>query len=435
MTQKKNYSVPFIIITTLFFLWGFITVLVDSLVPRLKDVFELSYFQAGMVQSAFFAAYFVFSIPAGSLLSKIGYKNGIFIGLLTMATGCFLFYPASSIRSFPIFLIAYFTLAAGITILQVAANPYVAVLGSEDGASSRLNLSQAFNSLGTAIAPAFGAAYLLSDKILSSSEIKMLSTQAQEEYYLSEAIAVQDPFLIFGGVLAVLALIFLFLKLPVIQKNKSGGYLKVLKNPKVLKGALGIFVYVGAEVAIGSYLVNYFISLDLAELIKSSSFLSSIASTQVGEDLYSIDNKAIVGAFVFLYWSAAMIGRFLGSVLMRFFAPNKVLLVFTLTAVALICMSISNTGTLAMFTILAVGLCNSIMFPTVFTLTLDGLGDSKPQASGIMCTAIVGGAVIPVAFGKLVDTYGFTIAFLLPMLCYLYIAFFALGQKISLKTI
>ena len=435
MTQKKNYTVPFIIITTLFFLWGFITVLVDSLVPRLKDVFELSYFQAGMVQSAFFAAYFVFSIPAGSLLSKIGYKNGIFIGLLTMAAGCFLFYPASSMRSFPIFLIAYFTLAAGITILQVAANPYVAVLGSEDGASSRLNLSQAFNSLGTAIAPAFGAAYLLSDKILSSSEIKMLSTQAQEEYYLSEAIAVQDPFLIFGGVLAVLGLIFLFLKLPVIQKSTSGGYLTVLKNSKVLKGALGIFVYVGAEVAIGSYLVNYFINLDLAEMIKSSSFLSSIASTQVGEDLNSIDNKAVVGAFVFLYWSAAMIGRFLGSVLMRFFPPNKVLLVFTLTAVALICMSISNTGTLAMFTILAVGLCNSIMFPTVFTLTLDGLGDSKPQASGIMCTAIVGGAVIPVAFGKLIDTYGFTIAFLLPILCYLYIAFFALRQKRSLKTI
>lgn len=433
MTQKKNYTVPFIIITTLFFLWGFITVLVDSLVPRLKDVFELSYFQAGMVQSAFFAAYFVFSIPAGSLLTKIGYKNGIFIGLLTMAAGCFLFYPASSMRSFPIFLMAYFTLAAGITILQVAANPYVAVLGSEDGASSRLNLSQAFNSLGTAIAPAFGAAYLLSDKILSSSEIKMLSTQAQEEYYLSEAIAVQDPFLIFGGVLAVLGLIFLFLKLPLIQKNTSGGYLKILKNPKALKGALGIFVYVGAEVAIGSYLVNYFINLDLAEIIKSNSFLSSIATSQVGDDLNSIDDKAVVGAFVFLYWSAAMVGRFLGSVLMRFFAPNKVLLVFTLTAVALICMSISNTGTLAMFTILAVGLCNSIMFPTVFTLTLDGLGDSKPQASGIMCTAIVGGAIIPVAFGKLVDTYGFTIAFLLPMLCYLYIAFFALRQKRIVK--
>lgn len=435
MTQKKNYTVSFIIITTLFFLWGFITVLVDSLVPRLKDVFELSYFQAGMVQSAFFAAYFVFSIPAGSLLTTIGYKNGIFIGLLTMAAGCFLFYPASSMRSFPIFLMAYFTLAAGITILQVAANPYVSVLGSEDGASSRLNLSQAFNSLGTAIAPAFGAAYLLSDKILSSSEIKMLSTQAQKEYYISEAIAVQDPFLIFGGVLAVLGFIFLFLKLPVIQKNTSGGYLAVLKNPKVLKGALGIFVYVGAEVAIGSYLVNYFINLDLAEIIKSSSFLSSIATSQVGDDLNSIDDKAVVGAFVFLYWSAAMVGRFLGSVLMRFFAPNKVLMVFTTAAVALICLSISNTGTLAMFTILAVGLCNSIMFPTVFTLTLDGLGDSKPQASGIMCTAIVGGAIIPVAFGKLVDTYGFTIAFLLPMLCYLYITYFALRQKRIQKAI
>lgn len=429
MTQNKNYTVPFIIITTLFFLWGFITVLVDSLVPRLKDVFELSYFQAGMVQSAFFAAYFIFSIPAGSLLSRIGYKNGIFIGLLTMATGCFLFYPASSMRSFPIFLIAYFTLAAGITILQVAANPYVAVLGSEDGASSRLNLSQAFNSLGTAIAPAFGAAYLLSDKILTSSEIDQLSPQAQENYFLSEAMAVQDPFLVFGAVLALLGFIFLFLKLPVIQKSTSGGYFKILKNPKVLKGAMGIFVYVGAEVAIGSYLVNYFISLDLAELIQSNSFLSSIATAQVGDDLNAIDNKGIVGAFVFLYWSSAMVGRFLGSALMRFFAPFKVLLVFTIAAIILINISILNTGVLAMFTILAVGLCNSIMFPTVFTLTLDGLGDSKPQASGIMCTAIVGGAIIPVAFGKLADSFGFTIAFLLPMLCYLYIAYFAIRHK------
>ena len=435
MGSSKSYTVPFIIITVLFFLWGFITVLVDSLVPRLKDVFELSYFQAGLVQSAFFAAYFVFSIPAGSLLSKVGYKNGIFIGLLTMAAGCFLFYPASSERSFSIFLVAYFTLAAGITVLQVAANPYVAVLGSEDGASSRLSLSQAFNSLGTAIAPAFGAAYLLSDKIMSSEEIEGLSENLRNQYYIAEATAVQDPFLIFGGILAVLGLIFLFIKLPVIQGSSSKGYGSLLKNSKVVLGALGIFVYVGAEVAIGSYLVNYFMELNLASVIKSNDTLQSIARSQLGKDLTDVDPKAIVGAFVFIYWTGAMIGRFIGSGLMKFMQPFKVLVTFTALAILMILLSISSSGLFAMWTILAVGLFNSIMFPTIFTLTLDGLGALKPQASGLLCMAIVGGAIIPVSFGALTDFVGFTIAFLLPILCYGYIMFFAFykGRVVSNK--
>ena len=179
MNQKKSYRSAFIVITTLFFLWGFITVLVDSLIPRLRDVFELSYFQAGLVQFAFFGAFFLLSIPAGFILTKIGYKKGIILGLSAMAVGCLLFYPASSYRIFGIFLFGYFTLAGGITILQVAANPYVALLGSEEGASSRLNLSQAFNSLGTAIAPLVGASFLLSDTIKTSEEINAMSESSQ----------------------------------------------------------------------------------------------------------------------------------------------------------------------------------------------------------------------------------------------------------------
>ena len=195
MSTSKGYRSAFIIVTVLFFLWGFITVLVDSLIPRLKDVFELSNFQSGLVQFAFFIAFFVFSLPAGSLLSKIGYKKGIILGLTTMAIGCLLFYPAASYRLFWVFLLGYFTLAAGITVLQVAANPYVAVLGTEAGASSRLNLSQAFNSLGTTIAPVIGAVFLLSDTIMTSEELSVLSDADRMAYFVSEAATVQKPFL------------------------------------------------------------------------------------------------------------------------------------------------------------------------------------------------------------------------------------------------
>jgi FHS family L-fucose permease-like MFS transporter len=429
---KTNYTVPFIIITVLFFLWGFVTVLVDSLVPRLREVFELSYFQAGLVQFAFFLAYFVFSIPAGILLSKVGYKKGIIIGLSTMAIGCLLFYPASSGRLFPVFLLGYFTLAAGITILQVAANPYVAVLGSEDGAGSRLNLAQAFNSLGASIAPIAGAAFLLSDKILTSNEITVLTEVQRETYYTTEAGAVQGPFLFFAAVIAVLAIAFVFIKLPQLQQTAKGGYSALLKKTSVWMGAAGIFVYVGAEVAIGSYLVNYFIDLNLEEIIRENETMGGIASFFLNANVENIDAKAVVGAFLFFYWTGAMVGRFVGSVLMRFIAPFKVLMTFTALAILMILISVSSVGLTAMWAVLAVGLFNSIMFPTIFTLTLNGLGELKPQASGLLCMAIVGGAIVPISFGALADSFGFALAFVLPIVCYAYIMFFAFykGRKI-----
>ncbi|MDX1426275.1 MAG: MFS transporter, partial [Salegentibacter mishustinae] len=207
MEQKKSYRTAFIFVTILFFLWGFITVLVDSLIPRLREVFTLSYFQAGMVQFAFFGAYFLLSIPAGYILSKIGYKRGIILGLSTMAIGCLLFYPAASYRVFGIFMLGYFTLAAGITILQVAANPYVTILGPERTASSRLNLSQAFNSLGTAIAPALGALFILQDKVKTTAEIEALDAAAQKSYLVAEAAAVQTPFLGIAAFIGVIALV------------------------------------------------------------------------------------------------------------------------------------------------------------------------------------------------------------------------------------
>ena len=430
-STKTSYRTAFIFLTLLFFLWGFLTVIVDSLIPRLKEVFELSYFQAGMVQLAFFLAYFFLSIPASFILSKIGYKKGIILGLLTMALGCLLFYPASSERVFWVFMLGYFILAAGITILQVAANPYVTILGPEKSAASRLNLSQAFNSLGTSIAPIIGALFILSDKIMTSQQIEGLSAAEKTKYYVAEASAVQVPFLTIAGILMAIALVFVFVNLPKVigEGEQKGSYAAAFKNRNLLMGALGIFCYVGAEVAIGSYMVNYFLKLELAEVVRNTPFMKTIANLFLTDDLNAVDGKAVVGIFVTFYWLGAMVGRFVGAYLTSVIKPSKVLTVFAIIAISLIIISTQTTGLVAMWTIIGVGLFNSIMFPTIFSLGLDELGDSKPQGSGIMCTMIVGGAIVPPLFGLLTDNYGFGLALLLVICCYLYIFFFGYKHK------
>jgi len=428
MSTNKSYKSALIFLTTLFFLWGFITVLVDSLVPRLKDVFEMSYAKTVLVQFAFFTAFFVVSVPAGAILSKIGYRKGIVLGLIIMALGCLLFYPAAEFRNFTIFLIGYFTLAGGITVLQVAANPYVALLGSEEGASSRLNLSQAFNSLGTTIAPVVGALFLLSDSVKTSEEINALSTLEKVDYYAEEAATVQTPFLLIATFIGILAVVFAFIKLPkVMQESPKGGYLSLLKNKLMLMGALGIFVYVGAEVAIGSFLVNYFDDMNLAILVAENDTMMNIANTiasTFNKSFSNSDPKSLLGIFIIFYWGGAMIGRFVGAYLTKIIPPGKVLSIFALLAILMIVISINTQGLLSMWSILAVGLFNSIMFPTIFTLTLEGLGELKAQASGLLCMAILGGAIIPFAFGGLIDGFGFKTAFILTMICYGYILYY-----------
>jgi len=428
MTSNKSYKSALIFLTTLFFLWGFITVLVDSLVPRLKDVFEMSYAKTVLVQFAFFTAFFVVSVPAGAILSKIGYRKGIVLGLIIMALGCLFFYPAAEYRNFIIFLVGYFTLAGGITVLQVAANPYVALLGSEEGASSRLNLSQAFNSLGTTLAPVVGALFLLSDSVKTSEEINVLSVTEKANYYAAEAATVQTPFLIIASFIGVLAIVFAFIKLPkVMQESPKGGYLSLLKNKLMLMGALGIFLYVGAEVAIGSFLVNYFYDMNLAVLVAENEMMMNIANTiasTFNKTFSNSDPKSLLGIFIIFYWGGAMIGRFVGAYLTKIITPGKVLSIFALSAIVMIAISITSNGLVSMWSILAVGLFNSIMFPTIFTLTLEGLGELKAQASGLLCMAIVGGAIIPFIFGSLIDSFGFKTAFILTILCYGYILYY-----------
>ena len=422
----------FVAVTSLFFMWGFITVLVDALIPRLKDVFELTFLQAGLVQFAWFAAYGLLSIPGGNLISKIGYQRGILVGLATAGLGCLLFYPAAATRLYPLFLLALFVVAGGITVLQVAANPYISVLGPEESASARLNLSQAFNSFGTTIAPVVAASFLLGDQILTGEAIDALAEAERQAYFAAEASAVQVPFVLLALAFFLLAGVVGVIQLPKIlghrdEDNKTS-YAQVFQNRKLRFGALAIFVYVGAEVALGSYMVSYGLSLDILEDIQSSEVLGAMAGVAAfikGIDVSGLDAKGVLGALLTFYWGGAMLGRFAGSGLMGWVSPSRLLAAAGLCAVVLIGVSISLSGVSALLSLLGVGFFNSIMFPTIFTLAIEDLGEGKPQGSGLLCTAIVGGAFIPPAVGALVDGASFEVAFLLPAMCYAYIAWYA----------
>jgi FHS family L-fucose permease-like MFS transporter len=403
------------VLTSLFFIWGFITCLNDILIPHLKAVFTLSYAQAMLVQFCFFTAYFIVSVPSGYLVEKIDYKGGIIGGLLIAGIGCLLFYPAAGLHSYPLFLTAFFVLASGITLLQVAANPYVTVLGAPETASSRLTLTQAFNSLGTTLAPYFGAVFILSTAVKSADQIQLLDAEQLSSYQAAEAAAVQSPYLLLASVLFVLAAIFALLKLPKIQAEiktavqNQPSQQSAWHYPHLVLGAIAIFVYVGGEVAIGSFLVSFLGQANIAALAEQDA-----------------------GKFVSFYWGGAMVGRFIGAFVMQKIKPANVLAFNALAAVLLILTAIFSDGSLAMWSLLAVGLCNSVMFPTIFSLALNGLGIHTGQGSGILCAAIVGGAIVPLIQGILADSLGLQIAFLVPVICYLYIGFYGWRyQKIA----
>jgi len=423
---KAPYLIPFIVITCLFFIWGFITVLVDALIPRLREVFTLTYFQAGLVQVAFFGAYFTVSLPAGAIISKVGYKRGVIIGLSVMAIGCLVFLPAASLRTFPLFLLALFILAGGMTLLQVAANPYVVALGPPKTAASRLNLSQAFNSLGTAIAPLVAASMILGTEVLSEAEQVALSSEALLAYQITEAEAVRIPFFALGLILFLVAAAFLFLKLPQVRSSanegEQRGYGFVLKQKGLMLGALGIFVYVGAEVTIGSYIVNYFLHMDVPSMLQPDGIVTGWIESLAGTPINELNPSRIVGTFVTFYWAGAMIGRFLGAGLLRVIPAHILLAVYAIIAALLCLVSANSDGFLSVWSLLAIGFCNSIMFPTIFSLATNSLPHSRSQGSGVLCAAIVGGAVFPPLFGLFADHGGFVFAFILPVICYVYIA-------------
>ena len=393
--QQGTQKFAFIAMTCLFFFWGFITVLNDILIPFLKESFDLNYTQAMLVQFCFFGAYFIVSPFAGKLIDKVGYQQGIVMGLLTTAVGCILFYPSASLHMYSLFLFAFFVLASGITILQVAANPYVAALGPETTAASRLNLAQAANSLGTTVGPIIGAALILGA-------------------VAADASAVQGPYLMIAGLLVAAALVFRFIKLPVLAHVEATGEEadgNIWEHRSLVLGALAIFLYVGGEVSIGSFLVNYFSETSIAGM-----------------------STADAGEMVAYYWGAAMIGRLVGAALMNYIAATKYLAVNALIAIIMIIVSMNSTGDVAMWSILAVGFFNSIMFPTIFTLAVKGLGSMTSKGSGLVCQAIVGGALIPLVQGVAADSIGIQLSFIVPMLCYIYIGWYALNGSQETST-
>ena len=421
---QKTQIFAFLAMTCLFFFWGFITVLNDILIPFLKDSFDLNYTQAMLVQFCFFGAYFIVSPFANVLIDKIGFQMGIVVGLLTTALGCVLFYPSADFHLYVLFLGSLFVLGSGITILQVAANPYVAALGPEKTAASRLNAAQFANSAGTYVGPQVGAVLILGA-------------------VAADASAVQMPYLIMGAVLVGAALLFRFISLPKLSHVEADGagdqgslkshllfsgavilamafglftvaglivvvafaynLVGLREHRSMVIGALAIFLYVGGEVSIGSFLVNYF-----AE--------SSIAGMEIAE----------AGEMVAYYWGAAMVGRFFGAILMYYVSSTKYLAVNALIAIVMIAVSMNTSGSVAMWSILAVGFFNSIMFPTIFTLAVKGLGSLTSKGSSLVCQGIVGGALIPVVQGVAADSIGIQMSFIVPMLCYIYIGWYAL---------
>lgn len=406
-SEQPSYLGSLTILTSLFFIWGFLTCLNDILIPHLKAVFTLSYTQAMLIQFCFFAAYFVMSVPSGYLVERIGYQRGIVVGLAVAGCGCLLFYPAAGLQLYPLFLAAFFVLASGITLLQVAANPYVTVLGPAATASSRLTLTQAFNSLGTTLAPFFGSLLILSAAVMSADQLQQLDAQQLLVYQTTQAAAVQTPYLLLATVLFVLAAVFALLKLPKIeaQAMPSSGTADDAASAwhyrHLVLGALAIFVYVGGEVAIGSFLVSFLSQPEVGGLTESEA-----------------------GRYVAFYWGGAMLGRFVGALAMRRVRPGSALAFNAACAAILVLLTVLGSGSWIMWTILAVGLFNSIMFPTIFSLALTGLGRHTGQGSGILCAAIVGGAIVPVVQGVFADSLGIQHGFFIPMLCYGYIAFY-----------
>src|SRR3984893_12877051 len=367
----QSYGAPLATVTTLFFMWGFLACLNDILVPHLKSIFDLTYARVMLIQFAFFGAYFIFSIPSAKLIDWIGYQRSMVVGLLTMGLGAFLFVPAASVPSYPLFLGALIVLAAGITCLQVAANPYVTVLGRPETASSRLNLTQAFNSLGTFLGPFFGGLLILSSAPKTMDDIRAMAPAALQAYRLHEAATDKKPYVGLGIALVVLAAAIGSFKLPKIEhaQHKVGEKVNdsIWKHPNLIFGAISIFVYVGAEVSIGSFLVNYFTQPDIGGF-----------------------TEKVAASFVAFYWGGAMVGRFIGSGLLQKMKTGQLLGICAVCAAALVAISMLSTGHFAMWSIIFVGFFNSIMFPSTFTLGVAELGPLTGDGSGVMIMAIVG---------------------------------------------
>lgn len=403
---SPGYFVPFVIVTALFFIFGFITNLNMALVPHLKAIFTLPYAWAMLAESAFFLAYFVFSAPTSKLIETIGYKKTMVVSLFIQVVGCLMFVPAAKMVSFPLFLTAVFVVGAGVTALQTSANPYVSILGPDSSSSIRLNLAQAFNSIGGTLAPIVAGAYILTDLGPDASQAAVAET-------------VRLPYILIAGGLLLLGLAVAFMRLPHVEQTQSFRPAKdgdailsrsIWAYKHTVLGAVGIFFYVGVEVGLASIAVNYF--------------------NQQG-----ISTAGTASRLVSLYWFGALVGRLLGAGIMTRVKAGKLLGIFGITAAILITVSMFTSGTIAIGTLVLCGFFNSVMFPNIFTLGIAGLGPMTSKGSGLIMTAVVGGAIIPLAIGALADKVGIQHSFAIPIICYLYIAYYGLSGHKPSRTI
>lgn len=396
-TTKNKYIGAFALMTSLFFIWGVIVSLNDILIPHFKGLFNMNYTETMLIQFCFFGAYFLMAIPASMLIEKIGYKKGISVGLITIGLGALIFLPAGWLISYPLFLFGLFTMATGSVILQVVANPFIIVLGPSETASSRLNFAQGINSLATTLAPLAGGLIILGD----------YSTQEEA------ASAVQGPYLGLAIFAFIVAVIFSFLKLPKIIET-GGEKIKgnVLKFRRLRLGAIALALYVGAEVAIGSFIINF-----------------------LGEPYIAGFEEKTAATYIPIYWGGLMVGRFLGSAILQKLSAQKVLLFASFASVLLLIITIVTTGYVSMWAMLAVGLFNSIMWSNIFALSIDGLGKYTNKASGILVMAPVGGAIFPMLQGILADipAVGLHLSYILPLLCYTFIIYYAVNGYKSIS--
>jgi FHS family L-fucose permease-like MFS transporter len=427
---SPGYLVPFITVTALFFIFGFITNLNMALVPHLRSIFDLPYAWAMLAESAFFLAYLVFASPTSKLIEAIGYKRTMVVSLFIQVVGCLLFVPAAKLVSFPLFLTAVFVVGAGVTALQTSANPYVSILGPEHSAPVRLTLAQAFNSIGGTIAPLIAGAYILTDPAKLATKAAIADT-------------VRLPYIFIAAGLLILGLAVAFSHLPAVTRTESfrpgkegDGVLgtSIWSYKHTVLGALGIFFYVGVEVGLASIGVNYFLTQGVNSA-KVASFFESLGGfgALVTRWLGPWTNVEIAAILVSLYWFGALVGRLLGSWILTKVKSGKLLGIFGFAAAAMVLLSMATSGQVAIWSLVLCGFFNSIMFPNIFTLGIAGLGPMTSKGSGLIMTAVVGGAVIPPLLGALADKVGIQNAFVLPILCYLFIAYYGLwGSKLHL---
>lgn len=404
-TKKRNYSLPLILITSLFFFWGFIHNLDPILIKHLRSAFQLNHFQASLVDSAVFAAYFLLAIPAGMIIQKYGYKTGILVGLFFFAAGCFLFVPAANTVSYPFFLGALFVLSCGLAILETAANPYITVLGPPEKATQRLNFAQSFNGLAASIAPIVGGIFILSEEPKSQAELSTLSEAAKLAYIHAETALVKGPYLILGAVLLLVMFLFLFIKLPEVTESderSSKNYLQVLGVKNVGWGVLAQFFYIGAQIYVFSFLLVF---------------------AEDAIDMKGQEGKYYAGVAGFLF----MIGRFAGTFLMKYISPQKLLAVYSVISVILTIWVIFGSGISTLYALVGLTFFMSIMFPTIFALGIEGAGADTKPASSLLIMSIVGGAVIPPLASKITDISGnIQYSYAVPLLCFVIVFLFSL---------